>query len=363
MKSGNETSKRFITAFFLGVASLLLIIAATTYLVDPFFQYRIRDNQYILNPIYVNPGLTKNMDYNTVIIGSSMVQNYDLSILRKDSLTQPLKLASGAMTIREMKLLYSLVDKEKANTFILNLDMIQFNEWLPTSRYPEYLYKGRFLDKLQYLFAYESTIRFGLVDMALIPYMALTDIEDRPERLKQKTNIDAIGSFSLESIYNDEERIKRMYHEGRTVSRPYMFQINSRIKSNMDELLTQLDPENNQDKQFIFVLPPYSALYWHITKRDGYFYHLINNIEHLCRVTDKYKNVRIQFFYNLEQITDLNRYSDVTHYDPATSNYILSNLHNDKYRITKENMNQTLKEFDNRLIKYREDNTDWIVVQ
>lgn len=360
MEKKNQ-SKRFVITFVISVFAILSIIATIIYWLDPFFQYRVRDNQYLLNPIYVNPGLARNYDYNTAIIGSSMVQNYDLSILRQDSLVKPLKLASGAMTIREMKLLYSQVNKEKTNTFIFNLDMIQFNEWLPASRYPKYLSGESILDKLQYFFTYESTVRFGLVDILLIPYMAIYDEDERAPKIKQKTNIDNIGSFSDESVYNDPERIKQMYLEHRTVSYPFTLYMNSRIKENIDQLLITLDLENNKDKQFIFVLPPYSALYWHITKRDRYFYYLINNIKHLCRITENYSNVRIQFYYNLEPITDLNRYSDVTHFDPEISNYILKNLYNDDYRITKENMNQKLTEFDQRIIKYREDNKDWIL--
>ena len=354
-------SKRFVIGFLVGVFSFLLLIGTTAYLIDPFFQYRVKDHQYLLNPIYVNPGLAKNLDYNTVIIGSSMVQNYDLSILRQDPSIKPIKLASGAMTIREMKLLYSLIDLKKTNTVIFNFDMIQFNEWLPASRYPSYLYDQNILDKLQYLFAYESTVRFGLADALLTPYMKSHSAEERSQKINIKTSVDDIGSFVHESIYEDEARIKQMYREGRTVSNPSLYQINSRIKENIDILLATLHLEGNKDKQYIFVLPPYSALYWHITKRDGYFYHLTNNIKHLCRMTDKYKNVRIQFFYNLDQITDLNKYSDVTHYDPSISNYILKNLFNDEYRITKENMEQKIKEFDSKIIQYREDNKDWIL--
>lgn len=353
-------TKKYLTVFACTTLGILSAIALFIYIIDPFFQYRTKDNSYILNPIYVNPGLAKNHDYNTAIIGSSMVQNYDLSELRQDSLVKPVKLASGAMTIFEMNIILSLIDTTKVNTFIVNLDMVQFNEWHILSKYPSYLHSGKFIDKLRYHFAYESVVRYGLVDLALIPYLAWKDGEELPIKLQHRTKIDDIGNFSLEATYNDEERIKNMYRSNQTVTSPNTFQMNHRMKLNIDKMLSYLEVEKYPNKEFIFVLPPYSALYWHITKREGYYHFLINNIKYICRRTAQYDNVKIQFFYNLDQITDLNRYSDVTHFDPQTSDYILNNLKNDRYTITTKNMNQLLNELDSTVTQFESENTDWI---
>lgn len=360
MDNKAKETKRFLVVFTITAIALLILIGSFIYIIDPFFQYRTRDKQYILNPIYVNPGLAKNYDYNTAIIGSSMVQNYDLSVLRQDSLVKPVKLASGAMTIFEMNVILSLIDTSKVNTFIINLDMIQFNEWHILSKYPEYLHSGKLLDRLRYHFSYESVVRYGLVDLALIPYLAYTNEDDVPQKLQHKYKIDDIGNFSLDATYNDAERIKNMYHSQQTVNTPYGYQMNRRMKINIAKLLSYLEIDKYPNKEFIFVLPPYSALYWHITKRDGYFYHITNNIKYICRETEKYNNVRIQFYYNLDQITDLSKYSDVTHFDPVTSNYMLKNLRNDKYTITTQNMNQWLNQLDSTTVKYERENADWL---
>lgn len=361
-KTSSET-KNFLKVFTISTLLILGSIALFIYILDPFFQYRTKEGEYILNPIYVNPGLAKNYDYNTAIIGSSMVQNYDLSVLRQDSVTKPVKLASGAMTIFEMNIILSLIDTAKVNTFIVNLDMIQFNEWHILSKYPEYLHSEKLLDKVRYHFAYESVMRYGLVDMALKPYLAFIDKENIPLKLQHRTKIDDIGNFSLEATYNNVERIKNMYHMEQTVNTPYGYHMNHRMKLNIDKMLSYLEIDKHSNKEYIFVLPPYSALYWHITMRDGYFYYIINNIKYLCRRVKDYENVRIQFFYNLEQITDLNRYSDVTHFNPETSNYMLNNLRNDKYTITTKNMNQLLNKLDSTVYEYENQNADWLILK
>lgn len=356
-------TRRFLVIFAITTAVILAAIASFIYIIDPFFQYRIKDKQYILTPIYTNLGLAKNYDYNTAIIGSSMAQNYDLSVLRQDSLVKPVKLASGAMTIFEMNIILSLIDTSKVNTFIINIDIIQFNEWNQKSKYPQYLHNDSFIDKLRYHFAYESVVRYGLADLVLMPYLAYTDEDKIPSKLKHKYKIDDIGNFTLDAVYNDPERIKNMYHNGQTVSTPYGYQMNRRMKRNIETLLSYLEIEKHPGKEYIFILPPYSALYWHITKRDGYFYYITNNIKYLCRETEKYKNVKIQFYYNLDEITDLSRYSDVTHFDPEISNYMLNNLRNNEYTVTPHNMNKWINQLDSTVVRFERKNADWLEIR
>lgn len=360
MEDIKKESKRYLLIFTATTIGLLALIALFIYIVDPFFQYRTRDKQYILNPIYNNPGLAKHYDYNTVVIGSSMVQNYNLETLRKIEGVKPVKLASGAISIPEITFLYNQTNKKDVNTYIINLDMVQFNEWMPPFRYPNYLFSGKILDRLQYHFAYESVVRYGLTDAILAPYLALTKEKDIPEKLKKRYSIDDIGNFSLDAVYNDAERVKDLYHRGITVQTPQMYEMDERMISNIDKLLSNLEIDKNLDKQFIFVLPPYSAAYWHVTKKDNYYHYLLDGIKYLCRQTDKYKNVRIQFFYNLKQVTDLSRYSDITHFDPETSDYMLENLTNSDYTITVQNMDEWLNILDSTVIDFEERNLDWL---
>ncbi|MDR1501699.1 MAG: hypothetical protein LBT43_04515, partial [Prevotella sp.] len=74
------TSKSFLTAFAISAVLVLFIIGLTCYIVDPFLQFRVNPkSRYILNPRFVNGGLAKNYEYNTALIGSSMVQSFNIS--------------------------------------------------------------------------------------------------------------------------------------------------------------------------------------------------------------------------------------------------------------------------------------------
>lgn len=72
--------KRWLAVFgaFSGVC--LAAIAALVIYVDPFFQYHkpLPGFPYVLdNQLTQNPGIAKNMDYDSIILGSSMVVQFN----------------------------------------------------------------------------------------------------------------------------------------------------------------------------------------------------------------------------------------------------------------------------------------------
>lgn len=360
-KEPTKQSKKFLAVFTACTLFLLALIGISIYLIDPFFQYRTKDNSYLLNPIYINPGLTKNYDYNTVIIGSSMVQNYDLSLLKQIiPNVKPVKLGSGAMTITEIKELYAHLNIDSVQTFIINIDIIQFNEWLQKSKYPSYLFSENILDKLRYHYAYESVVRYAFADVILGGYLHLVGKEDIPEKLKYRTSIHDIGNFKLDAVYNDPELVKQFYKDRSNLTYPNMAEIKERIENTITELIEDLEINKHPDKQYIFVLPPYSVLYWIITQIDEYYEPMMNGVETLCKVTEKYPNVQIQCFYTIPDVTNMNAYSDVTHFSPDISNFILNNLYNDTYTIDIRNMDNKINQLDSIIIHFKEQNKDWL---
>ena len=209
--------KKFLIYLSILTVLILSVVATVSYYVDPFFQYRIKDNSYLLNPQFVNPGLIRNHDYNTVIIGSSMIQNFDLSIIRKKHPNiKPLKAGLGGMSLDEIELLHSLAKKEqKVESFVINIDFNVF-DIKALQRIPAYLCKDELNHKLQYLLAYETFIRYVPVDILLEKYLANPNVDLSP-KMKMKTTIDEVGNFSLDAVYN-VEKTQREFLEGFSLS-------------------------------------------------------------------------------------------------------------------------------------------------
>ena len=88
---------KWIALFFAIVFIFVSVCSLATYIIDPFFQFRVRDNTYILNGRYVCSGLIKNYDYDTLFIGSSMIQNNNADVIRSEISQKPLNIGIGGM--------------------------------------------------------------------------------------------------------------------------------------------------------------------------------------------------------------------------------------------------------------------------
>ena len=84
----NSDKKWCIT--FLGlVIGTLIILGAITVIVDPYFHYHkpLTSLEYPLRSErqrYINDGILKNFDYNAIIVGSSMTENFKSSQLDEE---------------------------------------------------------------------------------------------------------------------------------------------------------------------------------------------------------------------------------------------------------------------------------------
>ena len=78
-------AKKWILAFFAMSLALMLFFSVTAWVIDPFFQFRVKDNAYLLRGWFVDSGLIRNYDYDILFLGSSMVQNFDMDLAREKS--------------------------------------------------------------------------------------------------------------------------------------------------------------------------------------------------------------------------------------------------------------------------------------
>ena len=100
------TYKKFIKVFF---ASLVLIplLGLFNYIIDPYQQYRV-DTFYKV-PFYKerfqNAGFSKNYDYKSLVLGTSMTENFLLSNIEKElNYKDSLKLCIAGGTAREQSI-------------------------------------------------------------------------------------------------------------------------------------------------------------------------------------------------------------------------------------------------------------------
>lgn len=336
-----------------------MCIGLISYIVDPFFQFRAKPGtRYFLNPRFITGGLAKNYDYNTVVLGSSMTQNFNLNILRNiDAESKPVKLSTGGMNCLEMEYIYSFIKKEQVKTFIINIDIPPFNATFEEVRYPQCLYENGIMNKLKYLYGYETFVRFTPIDIGLTIY--LEDKKNITPEYDMKTNIDNVGNTSL-NVHYGADYVKQLYLSGWTVSEQTLKDMQPRMQNRLDSMLARMSPDKYPDAEYIFVMPPYSALYWYYTKQQGYYDEFINFTRYISKSISKYNNVRIAFFFDIDEITDLNYYADITHFNPAISDKILKNINNPVYTLDSLNIDYRLQKVDSLVNVFVEQNKDWL---
>jgi hypothetical protein len=82
------SSKKFLKVVFALLVFGILSIGGVNYIVDPFQQYRVKTFYPIAftNQRYQNAGLSKNFEYDSLILGTSMTENFILDEVEKKAL-------------------------------------------------------------------------------------------------------------------------------------------------------------------------------------------------------------------------------------------------------------------------------------
>jgi hypothetical protein len=125
-------------------------------------------------------------------------------------------------------------------------------------------------------------------------------------------------------------------------------------------MLARISPDKYPNAKFIFVMPPYSALYWYHARQKGYYDNFMNFAHYLNKAVSRYDNARIALFFDIEEVTDLNYYADITHFSPAISDKILENINNPAYNLTLSNIEYKLHRVDSLVSAFTEKNKDWL---
>ena len=102
------SSARWLRRFLALTLAVLAVLAVLVYVIDPYSHYRAYDHKYKLDKIFSVPGVVRNFDYDTIIIGSSMTQNFDMDSFRRELGQNPIKATLGGMDWPEMAALLKL---------------------------------------------------------------------------------------------------------------------------------------------------------------------------------------------------------------------------------------------------------------
>ena len=144
-KKGNPF-KRAVMGFLVLTIAVAAGIAALVVYVDPFFHYHspLPGFPYLVdNQLSQNPGMAAHMDYDSVILGSSMTVNFQTDWFNELMGLNTIKLSySGAFPKDQSNIMDIMFDKrnrkdgEKIKKVFLGVDVITYTGGVGETKYP-----------------------------------------------------------------------------------------------------------------------------------------------------------------------------------------------------------------------------------
>ncbi len=333
----NAPYLKFLKGFLINSILLMILIAALVILTDPFFHYHkpwFGLKAVLTDKEYQCIGSLRTFDYDSLIVGSSVAENYyngwfndgfgcnAVKAIRSYGATADLcYLLDAAYEEHDLKYVFYSMD-----TSSLAADAVPTYE---LTGCPMYLYDKNYLNDVEYLF--NKGVLFEK-----IPYMIANSI---------------IGDYDENDSYNwaqwkefNQDMALGLYLRKAEIApmKEADFYRNV-LNANIDLIKTQV--ENHPETRFKIFFPAYSMLFWDNLYRTGDLEAYLYNMEQAVGALIVYDNVDMYYFQDeTDIITDLENYMDTLHFSPEINRYMADQMiaENEKYRLTEENYQERL---------------------
>ena len=328
-------SQKFIKQFFIGSGILLVLCALAVVIFDPFFQYHKPMpglKEILTEKEYQVPGTLKNFEYDAVIAGSSVAENYYNDWFNQGFDCNVVKaIRSYGATADLCYFLDMAFEHQQLKYVFYNLDpsslVADLEPTYELTGSPMYLYDDNYFNDLEYIL--NKDVLFERVPY-LLAQSLVGDYDENDSynwsQWKQFNSDMALGLY-MRKIEIAEMKPTNHYEE--------------LLRGNL-KLLTDRISAHPETTFYIFV-PPYSMLWWDSTYRDGDTESYLYNMEQAMETLLSYDNVRFFYFQNdKEVITNLENYMDTLHFSQDINHYICNCLIEGSHEITKDNYKETM---------------------
>lgn len=313
-KQRKNPFKRAVLWFAAAAVIMCFMIIAMVIYVDPFFHYHkpLKDFPYLVdNQLSQNPGMAKHMDYDSVILGSSMTVNFNTEWFRELMELNTIKLSySGAYPKDQANIMEIIFDGgHEVKKVFLGVDVITYMGGVEETKYPipEYLYDDNYINDIQYVLNKDVLLNYIL----------------RPMADPDPTDLAAVyASWWTEEYYN-EQWVLHNYTEPEIVEKEVPAK--EYIPGTEKNLDVNICPyiEANPDTEFIIFFPPYSILFWNDVLKGNHLEATMEQYRYITERLNEYENVKVYFFPDREDIIlDLNHYADYSHYHPDYNRFM-----------------------------------------
>ncbi len=331
------------------VFCILLCVCLLTALFDPYFHYHapFEGQNYTLdNERYQNDGITRHFEYNAIITGTSMTENFKTTECDAAFGVNSIKIPYFGASFKEINdsVAKAIERNPDVKLVIRCLDTYRFLEAkdeMKYEEYPEYLYDDNLFNDVNYLL--NKDIFIGDVYPAAVGTLKKV----KPTTFDEYANWDSYAVYGKETVLGGYKRADFI-----AKPQPLTDEEREMVIGTVSQNIVSVAAAN-PDVEFYLFLPPYSIVYWYSLYEKGELQKSLEAQRLAVEIMLEYSNIYIfSFLTDFETVCDFNNYKDTVHYSGDINSKILQSMKNKEFLVTKENCEEYFAKTEDFYINY-----------
>lgn len=335
-----EAAKRWFKKCIGMLLGTLAVILLTVVIVDPYFHYHKPFSflsYRLYEERYINDGMARHFDYDAIITGTSMAQNFKPSEMDALFGTRSIKTPFSGAGYQELSqnLDRALSRNQELKTVLWAVDyngLLQEYDWQQYEEYPAYLYDENPLNDVRYVFN-KSIFYHGVLPNVFMSF-----------KKEESTSMDEYSSWRHETglwhimLSYDRESLNKS--KDNEFDKKALETVTLTVGKNIVDLANKYP-----DTEFILFYTPYSICYWDALQIRGTIMKQTEAEKKATEMMLRCSNIKLyNFFEQYDVICNTDYYNDDSHYSAEINSRILNWIAQGTGLITQENYLQKLEE-------------------
>lgn len=339
--------KKFLSIFLFETVGCILACIILVAYIDPFMHYHKPNPAYFYKldggrERFVNDGIFRHFEYDALITGTSMTENFKTTesdkIFQADFIKVPF---SGATYNEQCKAIETAYRNGHNLKYVIrsldwDVHLVESKDaWRnDLGTYPTYLYNENYLDDIAYFMN-----RTALSYSTRMIKNRIKGQQGGMTSFDEYANWNADYTFGKE-ILSGKYKEEQLKHKAKI---NFSNKDAEMLKENLEQNVIALAKEHPGTTFYCF-FPPYSIAYWRLLYENGELEYTLKAEKLAIEMLLEYPNIKL-YSFNLNNmlVTNLANYKDLTHYGEWINSQILLWIKNGDGLLTKDNYKEYLK--------------------
>ena len=325
--------RRVLSSFWI----FLFAVAVLMSLLDPCFRYHKWEfiPRLYTQPYWQIPGILKQFEYDSVIVGSSTSQNFNLAVFRRELGVDPVKATASACyshtgrTFAET----AIRSNPKLKRIYYGLDLFIFFSPSDFDKYPlpGFLYDDDHRKDYCYWWNYDIAFIFLQdVQRDFVSLVRRDDICTNPDLMFAGNYLGDLKKHGRLAIVRSVQR--NTFRQTSRIGEEERKNARRRFAENLDNNFVPL-VKNNPSIEFVFYFTPSSSLNFADAKACDTLDLFLELRQTIAERLLAFPNVQLYDFQIAEETKSIDNYKDMTHYVPGINDKMVKWIGQGKYRV------------------------------